>query len=64
MVTDTVRAARINALYQDDFSRAIRCSYQNPYVQKLYKEFLGQPHSELSKKLLHTSYEVRPTYTK
>jgi iron-only hydrogenase group A len=64
MVTDTVRAARINALYQDDSAREIRCSHQNPYVRKLYEEFLGQPHGEKAMKLLHTSYEIRPTYTK
>ena len=64
MVTDDVRTARATALYRDDAERKIRCSHQNPYILKLYQEFLGQPNGEQAMKLLHTSYEVRPAYTK
>ena len=64
MVTDEVRLQRAAALYTDDESREVRCSHQNPYIKRLYEEFLGQPQSDQSKKLLHTSYEARPMYTR
>ena len=64
MVTDEVRRQRAAALYADDEAHEIRCSHQNPYVKRLYEEFLGLPHSDQSKKYLHTSYTSRPMYTK
>ncbi|MFW5776765.1 MAG: iron hydrogenase small subunit, partial [Spirochaetota bacterium] len=36
----------------------------NPSIQKLYKEFLGEPLSETSHKYLHTHYTPRPVYVK
>ncbi|HOF17090.1 MAG TPA: NADH-dependent [FeFe] hydrogenase, group A6 [Bacteroidales bacterium] len=48
--------ARQKALYDEDKSKAIRKSHENPYIQKLYKEFLGAPLSEKSHHLLHTHY--------
>jgi len=64
MVNDEVRMARISALYRDDEGKEIRCSHDNPYIKRLYEEFLDRPNSEISHKLLHTSYTVRPTYTR
>ena len=64
MVTDEVRLQRAAALYADDASKEVRFSHQNPYVKRLYEEFLDKPQSEKAKKLLHTSYESRPIYTK
>lgn len=63
-VTDQIRAERAKGLYSDDESRSLRCSYENPYVQTLYKEFLGKPLSEKAHRLLHTSYQPRPEYRK
>ncbi len=48
--------ARQMAIYQEDKNKAIRKSHENPYIVKLYKEFLGKPLSEKSHKLLHTHY--------
>ena len=48
--------ARQKAIYDEDKSKAIRKSHENPYIQKLYKEFLGAPLSEKSHHLLHTHY--------
>lgn len=52
-----VRAERAKALYQEDKEKLpIRKSHQNPSVIKLYEEFLEEPNSHRSHKLLHTSY--------
>jgi len=64
MVTDELRIKRAQALYQDDDKKQIRCSHQNPYIKRLYKEFLGKPLGEKSESLLHTHYKARPIYTK
>ena len=64
MVTDELRIKRAQALYQDDDQKQVRCSHQNPYVKRLYKEFLGKPLGEKSEKLLHAHYKARPIYAK
>ena len=51
---------RSNALYQLDESKKLRKSYENPYIKKLYDEFLGEPGSDKAISLLHTSYKARP----
>ncbi|HOW59761.1 MAG TPA: NADH-dependent [FeFe] hydrogenase, group A6 [Candidatus Omnitrophota bacterium] len=61
-VTDELRMARAKGLYTDDESQVVRCSHENPYVQQLYKEFLGKPLSEKAHHLLHTKYQVLPVY--
>ncbi len=62
---------RAAALYREDAGKTIRKSHENPYIQKLYKDFLGEPLGEKQKlykdflgeplgekahKLLHTHY--------
>lgn len=44
------------AIYREDSNKVIRKSHQNPYIQKLYEEFLGAPMSEKAHHLLHTGY--------
>ena len=44
------------AIYQEDKNKAIRKSHENPYIIKLYEEFLGKPMSEKAHHLLHTEY--------
>lgn len=61
-VTDGLRAARSAGLYAEDRSLARRRSHDNPYVQKLYKDYLGEPAGEKAHKLLHTHYTPRPLY--
>lgn len=61
-VTDELRLARAKGLYQEDRAGMWRCSHDNPYIEKLYKEFLGAPLSEKSHHLLHTHYTPRPLY--
>ena len=53
------RAARAAGLYAEDEAKTIRKSHENPDIQKLYKEYLGEPNGHLSHKLLHTTYTDR-----
>jgi NADP-reducing hydrogenase subunit HndD len=48
--------ARQKAIYREDAGKTIRKSHENPYIVKLYDEFLGKPLSEKSHQLLHTHY--------
>jgi iron-only hydrogenase group A len=50
---------RMQAIYKIDSEMAKRCSHQNESVQKLYKQFLGEPHSHKAHELLHTTYVNR-----
>lgn len=52
----SILKARQKAIYQEDAGKTIRKSHENPYIQKLYEEFLGKPLSEKSHHLLHTHY--------
>ncbi len=61
---DKVRAQRIRGLYSDDDAAAARCSYQNPAIQALYREFIGDPGSDRAHELLHTGYRSRPIYAR
>jgi NADP-reducing hydrogenase subunit HndD len=47
---------RQRAIYEEDAGKPIRKSHENPFIQELYKEFLGKPLSDLSHELLHTHY--------
>ena len=47
-------AQRGQQLYQLDAESPIRFSHENPDVQTLYREYLGQPLSEKAHHLLHT----------
>ncbi len=48
--------ARMRALYLIDQKENLRTSHENPFIQELYKEYLGEPLSEKSHHLLHTKY--------
>ena len=61
-VSNEVRRMRIEGLYADDKDCALRSSHDNPAIQQVYKDYLGQPLSEKSEKLLHTRYKPRKTY--
>ncbi|OHB49107.1 MAG: ferredoxin [Planctomycetes bacterium GWF2_41_51] len=56
--TEAVKA-RLQALYQIDRDDRTRVSHRNESVNRLYKEFLGQPLGEKSHHLLHTHYKKR-----
>lgn len=52
----SILKARAQALYAEDKNKPIRVSHENPYILKLYEEFLGEPASEKAHHLLHTHY--------
>lgn len=58
-----IRAKRSAGIYSADQAMELRKSHDNPAVQTLYKEFLGQPLGEKSHSLLHTSYTARNKYS-
>lgn len=45
-------------LYELDAENPLRFSHENPEVQALYEEFLGEPLSERSHHLLHTDHKA------
>lgn len=63
-VTDKLRIKRAEGLYLEDQDTKVRSSHENPFVCKLYDEFLGKPLGEKSHKLLHTRYTPKPMYKK
>jgi len=58
-VDKTAIKARMKSLYDIDRDAKIKTSHSNPYIQRLYKEYLGKPLSEKSHHLLHTHYVKR-----
>jgi len=48
--------ARAAAIYTEDRKKPLRKSHENPFIIKLYDEFLGKPGSEKAHHLLHTHY--------
>lgn len=50
---------RAAALYRSDAEKPLRKAHENPAVQALYDEYLGEVGGEKAKALLHTSYTVR-----
>jgi len=61
-VDSGIRELRLKATYAEDESKTMRKSHENPAVQKLYAEFLGEPNGHLSHELLHTHYVKRGKY--
>ncbi len=57
--TDEVRKARIGAIFAEDEGKELRKSHENPAVEQLYAEFLGEPLGQMSHELLHTHYHER-----
>eukprot|EP00767_Chilomastix_cuspidata_P002680 gnl/Chilomastix_cuspidata/28.p1 GENE.gnl/Chilomastix_cuspidata/28~~gnl/Chilomastix_cuspidata/28.p1 ORF type:complete len:1181 (+),score=492.55 gnl/Chilomastix_cuspidata/28:1458-5000(+) len=50
---------RAKATYTIDERMEIRKSHENPEIQQIYKDFLGEPNSHKAHKLLHTHYADR-----
>ena len=57
-----IRAERAKVLYGIDEANTLRCSHENPDVQTLYKEFLGEPNGHKAHEVLHTTYKANPLY--
>lgn len=50
---------RQQALYREDKGIHIRRSHENPAIQRLYEDYLGEPCGKTAHSLLHTHYEKR-----
>ena len=57
-----IRPLRAKALYDEDASKKLRKSHQNPEIKQIYEEYLGKPNGHKSHELLHTTYEKRELY--
>ena len=53
------KEARIGGLYKADEEYKYVASYENPEIQDLYKNFLGEPLGHKAHELLHTHYTDR-----
>jgi iron-only hydrogenase group A len=49
---------RAKALYKIDSDKQLRRSHENPAIEHLYAEFLGEPNGEKAHHLLHTHYHA------
>jgi NADP-reducing hydrogenase subunit HndD len=54
-----VNKMRAKALYNIDEAKSIRKSHENPFISKLYEEFIGEPGGKKAHDLLHTTYTPR-----
>ncbi|GFR34609.1 NADH-dependent [FeFe] hydrogenase, group A6 [Thermobrachium celere] len=57
-----VKVERAKAIYDEDKDMPIRKSHKNPYIIRLYEEFLGKPNSHKAHELLHTHYVKRDRF--
>ena len=57
-----LKALRAAALYRQDEGMTYRRSHENPVVQKVYADFLGEPGSHKAHALLHCSYIKQKRY--
>jgi NADP-reducing hydrogenase subunit HndD len=57
--SEETKQKRVDAIYNEDAGKPIRKSHENPAVQELYKEYLGQPLGDRSHEILHTYYTSR-----
>lgn len=54
-----LKALRASALYAEDVEKPLRKSHENPLVQHVYQEYLGEPGEGKAHHILHTSYHQR-----
>lgn len=54
-----IKEERANAIYEEDRGLPIRKSHKNPYIIKVYEEFLGEANGHKAHELLHTEYVKR-----
>jgi len=57
-----IRMKRASAIYLADRNMKIRKSHDNPVIQEIYHDFLGETGSEAAHKFLHTHYIQRARF--
>lgn len=55
---EELAGVRGDVLWGLDRRAKLRNSYENPAIQAIYKDFLGEPNSELAEELLHTDHHA------
>ena len=60
--TIDIRSKRAGALYTIDEASTLRKSHENPVLQAIYKDYLGEAGGHKAHELLHTSYVAREKY--
>ncbi|MFP4687710.1 MAG: NADH-dependent [FeFe] hydrogenase, group A6 [bacterium] len=58
-ISEEIREKRTRAIYQEDEDLPVRKSHENPEIEHIYEDFLGEPLSHKSHELLHTEYTAR-----
>lgn len=53
---------RMRSLYDIDRNETLRTSHNNPDIQSIYNDYLGEPLGEKSHHLLHTHYQKREVF--
>ena len=56
------RARRMKAIYDEDESKTLRKSHENPFINSLYSEYLKEPNGHIPHHLLHTTYTKRGNF--
>lgn len=59
---EEVKAARMNAILNEDKNLPIRKAHENKDIIELYNNYLKSPGSDLAEKILHTKYQKRDKY--
>jgi NADH-quinone oxidoreductase subunit G/NADP-reducing hydrogenase subunit HndD len=59
---NAIRQKRMAAIYQEDEGKELRKSHQNPFITRLYQEYLEKPLGHKSHELLHTHYTARSSF--
>jgi NADH-quinone oxidoreductase subunit G/NADP-reducing hydrogenase subunit HndD len=55
-IDDTIRQARMDAIYDADVHMKYRKSHENPAIKELYDTWMGKPLGERAHHLLHTHF--------
>lgn len=58
-ISEEKKKLRSQGLENTDQKNVVRKSHKNPMIKKVYEDYLEEPNSEISHKLLHTSYHKR-----
>jgi NADP-reducing hydrogenase subunit HndD len=57
-----LRTLRAKALYDQDAGQTYRRSHENPVLQKVYAEYLGEPGGHKAHEILHCTYVPQKRY--
>ncbi|MDR3092808.1 MAG: [FeFe] hydrogenase, group A [Endomicrobium sp.] len=58
----SVRKTRTEVLYKSDKTMELHRPQDNPYVQKIYEDYLGEPGSCAAHEYLHTKYKYKKRF--